>query len=66
MTIAITPEPTPEELVVITAAIAAVVREGTGALPDDTASDRTQPSRWAHHGRAEAMRGLDERETWRR
>lgn len=55
--IVITPEPTPEELAAIVAAISvATARDGTPALPYDPSG---RASRWSRQGRREAMRGLD-------
>ncbi len=53
--ISIKPEPTPEELVAITAAIAATVRSNVPIA----APPVIEPSRWARQGRLEAIRGLD-------
>jgi len=57
MTLKITPEPSPEELVAITAAITAAVHFRSAA---DLVSAPVQlrPSRWARQGRHESMRGL--------
>ena len=55
--ITITPEPAPEELAAIVAAVtAAILREGTRALPYESGAGS---SRWSRQGRHEAMRGLD-------
>jgi hypothetical protein len=68
MLISIRPEPTPEEMAAIVAAIAVALREdptlalwaGSRSSPTfGTAPVLSQPSRWARQGRLEAMRGMD-------
>jgi hypothetical protein len=61
ITISITPEPSPEELAAITAALAAAVAM-QGARDDanhGSSVDVPSSSRWARQGRLDAMRGLD-------
>jgi len=60
--ISITPEPTPEELVAITAAVtAAAFQAGVVDCHSDEGGivSRPEPSRWARQGRRDAIRGLD-------
>ena len=53
--ISIKPEPSPEEMAVITAAVAAAVR----SLPQASEALAKPVARWARQGRVDAMRGLD-------
>ena len=53
--ISIKPDPTPEEMAVVTAAIAAATR----LLAPMAELEPEQHSRWSRQGRVEAMRGLD-------
>lgn len=61
--ITIYPEPTPEELAAIVAAVTAALNSRMAAVPSlrgiISASPLSQTSRWARRGRLDAMRGLD-------
>jgi len=59
MTVTVTPEPTPEELAAIVAAVTAALNGRRAAGPVSTLKS-PRPSRWAHQGRLDAMRGLDD------
>ncbi|MBA3274331.1 MAG: hypothetical protein H0T72_00950 [Chloroflexia bacterium] len=56
--ISITPDPTPEELAAIVAAITAAVRKHARCSPPGQIH-APESSRWSRQGRHEAMRGID-------
>jgi hypothetical protein len=56
LTFSISPEPSPDELAAIVAAVSAALHHRAN-VPTPEAASRT--SRWARQGRLEAMRGLD-------
>ena len=59
----ITPEPSPEELAAIVAAVTAAMRAQEAAAMA-TPSPPPETSRWARAGRLEAVRRLGEADDW--